>query len=62
MSNEIYGNELAEDREDVLQSVKEKVLKEPELQMKRAFNAYAGERTKTIFNRWLRKGSLEYAA
>ena len=55
-------NELAEDREDVLQSVKEKVLKEPELQMKRVFNAYAGERTKTIFNRWLREGSLEYAA
>jgi hypothetical protein len=53
-------NELAEDREDVLQSVKEKVLKEPESQMKRAVNAYAGERTKTLFNQWISGESLAH--
>lgn len=53
-------NELAEDRESVLQSVKEKVLKEPEPQMKRAVNAYAGERTKTLFNQWISEGSLAH--
>ncbi|MCC6759042.1 MAG: hypothetical protein IT395_05415 [Candidatus Omnitrophica bacterium] len=45
-------NEIAEDRDDVLQSVKEKVLQGPQLQIKRAINAYAGERTKTMFNKW----------
>lgn len=54
-------NELAEDREDVLQCVKEKVLEEPASQMNRAVNAYAGERTKTMFDRWKHKESLEYA-
>ncbi|MDP2653251.1 MAG: DUF6088 family protein [Candidatus Omnitrophota bacterium] len=49
-------NELAEDREDVLKSVKDKVLKESESQMKRAVNAYAGERTKTLFNQWVLGG------
>ena len=51
-------NELAEDREDVLQSVKEKVLKEPESQMRRTVNVYAGERTKTLFNQWMSKARL----
>ncbi len=46
-------NELAEDREYILQNVKEKVLQESESQMKRAFNAYAGERTKNKFNHWM---------
>jgi len=53
-------NELAEDRESVLKNVKEKVMSEPEEQMKRTVNAYAGERTKNIFNRWL-TGDLAYA-
>ena len=53
-------NELAEDRDNVLKNVKEKVLKDPELQMKRAVNAYAGERTKNMFNQWLTEGSLSY--
>ncbi len=51
-------NELAEDREDLLRSVKEKVLEEPESQMKRAFNAYAGERTKRKFNQWMSEACL----
>jgi hypothetical protein len=54
-------NELAEDREDVLQSVKEKALKKPESLMKRAVNAYAGERTKTLFNQWISEGPLIHA-
>jgi hypothetical protein len=54
-------NELAEDREDVLKRVKEKSLKEPELQMKRAVNAYAGERTKTLFNQWMSEDTLVHA-
>ncbi len=54
-------NELAEDRESVLRSVKEKVLKEPESQMKRAVNAYAGERTKSLFNKWMAEGVLAHA-
>lgn len=51
-------NELAEDREDVLRRVKEKALKEPESQMRRAVNAYAGERTKTLFNQWMSEARL----
>ena len=51
-------NELAEDREDVLKSVKEKVLKESESQMRRVINAYAGERTKTLFNQWVSEARL----
>jgi len=54
-------NELAEDREDVLRSIKEKILKEPESRMKRAVNAYAGERTKTLFNQWISEGTLAHA-
>ena len=54
-------NELAEDREDVLQSVKEKVLKESESQMRRAVNAYAGERAKTLFNQWISEEALAHA-
>ncbi len=46
-------NELAEDRENVLRSVKGKMLKEPVSQMRRVINAYAGERTKTLFNQWM---------
>ena len=46
-------NELAEDREEVLKRVKEKVLEESGSQMKRSINAYAGERTKILFNQWL---------
>ena len=54
-------NDLAENREDVLQSVKEKVLKEPDSQMRRAVNAYAGERTKNLFNKWVSEGALVHA-
>ena len=54
-------NELAEDREDVLKSVKDKVLEESEPQMKKTFNAYAGERTKSLFNQWMSKESLAHA-
>ena len=46
-------NELAENREYVLNNVKEKVLGKSESQMKRVFNTYAGERTKTLFNQWI---------
>ena len=51
-------NELAEDREVVLKNVKEKVVKESELQMNRSMNAYAGERTKTLFNQWVSEACL----
>ena len=51
-------NELAEDREIVLQRIKEKILQEAEPQMRRAVNAYAGERTKTLFNQWVSEESL----
>ena len=53
-------NELAEEREDVLRKVKEKVLEEPEAQMKRAVNAYAGERAKTLFFQWMSEESLAH--
>ncbi|MBF0532559.1 MAG: hypothetical protein HQL23_05605 [Candidatus Omnitrophica bacterium] len=51
-------NELAENRENVLQSAKEKVLTVPGPQMKRAVNAYAGERTKSLFNQWMHETRL----
>ena len=54
-------NELAEDREVVLKNVKEKVVKESELQMNRSVNAYAGERTKSLFNQWMSEESLIHA-
>ncbi|MCA9408991.1 MAG: hypothetical protein KC733_09895 [Candidatus Omnitrophica bacterium] len=54
-------NELAEDKEDVLKSVKEKVLAESESQMMRTVNAYAGERTKALFNQWKSEESLVHA-
>jgi len=54
-------NELAEDRENVLAKVKDKFLEENESQMTRTFNAYAGERTKTLFNQWLTEESLAHA-
>lgn len=54
-------NQLAEDRESLLNNVKAKVLKDPVPQMKRAVNAYAGERTKTLFNQWMSEGALAYA-
>lgn len=51
-------NVLAEDREAVLQNVKGRVLEQSESQMKRIVNAYAGERTKTLFNRWIQEARL----
>ena len=54
-------NELAEDREEVLQKIKEKVLKNFDVQMKKTVNAYAGERTKTLFNQWLSEEFLANA-
>jgi hypothetical protein len=46
-------HELAEDREAVLQRVKEKMLKEPKSKVKRMVNACAGRRAKALFSRWL---------
>ena len=54
-------NELAEDREDVLRRVKEKILKDPKSQIRRSVNAYAGERTKTLFNQWIAEEALVHA-
>ena len=54
-------NQLAEDRENLLNNVKVKVLKSPGSQMKRAVNAYAGERTKSLFNEWMSEESLAHA-
>ncbi|MBZ0166028.1 MAG: hypothetical protein K8I00_04415 [Candidatus Omnitrophica bacterium] len=54
-------NELAEDRGSVLESVKAKVLEKDGPQMKRVFNAYAGERTKTLFNQWMSEKDQEHA-
>lgn len=54
-------NELAEDRDNLLKSVKEKVLGEPQPQMKRTVNAYAGQRTKSLFNKWMMEGVLVHA-
>ncbi len=54
-------NELAEDREEVVKSVKVKVLEESESRMKRTVNEYAGERTKSLFNQWLSEESLAHA-
>ncbi|MBU1044359.1 MAG: hypothetical protein KJ915_08200 [Candidatus Omnitrophica bacterium] len=54
-------NELAENREDVLKSVKENVLRGSKSKMKKVFNSYAGERTKTLFNKWITEESLMYA-
>jgi hypothetical protein len=51
-------NELAEDRDDVLKSVREKLLGELGPQIKRVVNTYAGERTKTLFNQWVSEESL----
>lgn len=54
-------NELAEDRDNLLKSVKEKVLAKSDPQMKRTVNAYAGERTKSLFNKWMTEGVLVHA-
>lgn len=54
-------SELAENRGDVLKSVKEKVLRESKMKMSKVFNSYAGERTKTLFNKWIAEESLGYA-
>ena len=54
-------SELAEDRENVLTKVKERFLEEDESQMARTVNAYAGERTKTLFNQWMSEGTLAHA-
>jgi hypothetical protein len=54
-------NGLAEDREDVLKSVKEKFREGYGPQMKRFVNAYGGERTKSMINQWLSEESLVHA-
>ena|SRR3989338_6339497 len=46
-------HELAEDRDDVLQSVSKRILKEPKSRMRRVVNAYAGRKTKALFNLWM---------
>lgn len=54
-------NELAEDRENVLKRIKEKIFKEHGMRMNRAVHAYAGERTKNVFSKWFAEESLKYA-
>jgi hypothetical protein len=54
-------NELAEDRDNVLQNVKEKMLKGPQAQLKRMVNVYAGERTRTLVNQWMTEEALAHA-
>ena len=54
-------NDLAEDRQEVLQYAKEKTLKERG-PMRRCINSYGGERTKKLFHAWLRQESMGYAA
>jgi hypothetical protein len=49
-------NELAEDSDEVLMSVRECVLKEPTVKIKNAVHKYAGEGTKKLFNKWLSPG------
>ncbi|HDY72486.1 MAG TPA: hypothetical protein ENH50_12570 [Nitrospirae bacterium] len=46
-------NELAEDRQEVLQHIREKILAARTQYIKRAINSYAGERAKKMFNTWL---------
>ena len=53
-------NELAEDRQEVLQYAKEKTLQERG-PMRRFINSYGGERTKKLFNNWLRQESNDHA-
>ena len=50
-------NELAEDREFVLQSVKKKVLKIPKSGLKRMINAYAEKRAEVLFNQLMSEKS-----
>ena len=47
-------NNLAEDREEVLQYAKKRMLKKSST-MRRFINSYGGVRTKKIFDTWLRK-------
>ena len=54
-------NKLAEDRQKVMRSVREKMFQMRDRSLKRAVNSYAGERAKKIFNNWLAQGSMEYA-
>ena len=49
-------NELAEDREELLQYIKEKILKASG-PMKRFINSYGGQRTKGLVHNWLREES-----
>ncbi len=49
-------NDLAEDRPKVLQYVKAKILEERK-SMGRFINSYGGERTKKLFNNWLKQKS-----
>jgi hypothetical protein len=54
-------NDLAEDRQEVLEHTKEKTLKE-RVSMGRFINSFGGVRTKKLFNTWLRQESLQHAA
>ena len=54
-------NELADDKENVLEKVKEKFLGENESHMTRMVNAYAGERTKALFDQWKSEEKLIHA-
>ena len=51
-------NELAEDRERILQSARKKVLKMQKSGLKRMVNAYAGKRTKALFIQWIAEKTL----
>jgi len=50
-------NELAENREVVLKNIKSKIFEASESHMRSTVNAYAGERTKTLFKQWKIKES-----
>ena len=53
--------ELAEDKEAILNKVKDKVLKDAQPQMKCVVNTYAAEGTKSLFKQWLSEEILAHA-
>ncbi|MDE2222799.1 MAG: hypothetical protein KGK03_06995 [Candidatus Omnitrophica bacterium] len=54
-------DELAEDKQEVLQYAREKTLKKF-TSMKKFINSYGGERTKKLFSNWLKQDTREYAS
>ena len=54
-------NELAEDKEAVLQAVKRKYFSPTEFELQKLLNEYAGERTKKLLRDYLQTDSLAHA-